>query len=208
MKSERISRQSRHPSGLLGRIVAFFMSLETAAVNRRAVLSLAPAPGEEILEVGCGHGRTLRGILAGGAARVAGIDPSDVMVRLATRRLRREMASGRAQIEQGEAAQMPFGDSRFDAVLAVHVIYFWPEPERELREIRRVLRPGGRLLLGFRPRNAASVAAVPASVYTLRPVEAVAQALEDAGFEDVHSELEPSGAPTMAFLMAHVPKAS
>lgn len=204
MKSELIARQSRRPSGWLGEIVARLMSVETAAANRSAVLRLAPASGEEILEVGCGHGRTLREILARGAARVAGVDLSDVMVRLATRRLRREIELGRAVIEHGEAANMTFDSSRFDAALAVHVLYFWPQAERELREIRRVLRPGGRLLLGFRPKDAASVAAVPASVYTLRSVEDVAETLERAEFEVLETDLESRAAPPMAWIRARV----
>lgn len=202
MKTELIARQSRRPSGWLGEIVARVMSVETAAVNRSAVARLAPAPGEEILEIGCGHGRTLHTLLAHGATRVVGVDPSDVMVRLAAQRLRREIERGCAQIEHGEAARMSFDDARFDAALAVHVIYFWPDADRELREIRRVLKPGGRVLLGFRPNDAASRAAVPASVYTLRSVEDVAQALERTGFEVLHADVEPRDVPPMAWILA------
>jgi len=202
VKPELIARQSRQPSGWLGEIVARVMSVETAAANRSAVRRLAPAPGENVLEVGCGHGRTLRAILANGAAHVAGIDPSSVMAKLATRRLQREIASGRAAVELAEAAQLPFEGGCFDAVLAVHVLYFWPHAERELGEIRRVLRPGGRLLLGFRPKDAASVAALPPSVYTLRSEAEVADALADAGFERVRVEPEPGASPPMAWGMA------
>jgi ubiquinone/menaquinone biosynthesis C-methylase UbiE len=205
VKSELIARQSRLPSGWLGEIVARVMSIETAAANRSAVARLAPALGEEILEVGCGHGRTLREILARGAGRVAGVDPSDVMVSMTARRLRREIERGRAVVQRGEAADMPFEDARFDAALAVHVLYFWPQPEDELREIRRVLRPGGRLILGFRPRDELSMAAVPASVYTLRTVEEVAELLTQAGFESLHTELEPRAIPPMAWVRALAP---
>lgn len=202
MKPELIARQSRLPSGWLGEIVARVMSIETVAVNRSAVQRLAPAPGEEILEVGCGHGRTLCEVLARGAARVAGVDPSGVMVRLATRRLEREIASGRAVVELAEAASLPFASGRFDAAFAVHVLYFWPHAEDELREIRRVLRPGGRLLLGFRPKDAESVAALPASVYTLRTTEEVTASLAAAGFERAHVECEAGAAPPIAWALA------
>jgi ubiquinone/menaquinone biosynthesis C-methylase UbiE len=61
------------------------------------------------------------------------------MVRLAARRLRRAIARGRADVRRAEAAHLPFEDARFDAALAVHVLYFWRDPLTELREIHRVL---------------------------------------------------------------------
>ena len=104
MKPELIARQSRRPHGWLGEIVARVMSLETDSVNRRAVDRLALAPGESVLEVGCGHGRTLQKLLRGAARMAAGIDPSDVMFRLALRRLRLEIREGRSDVRLAEAA--------------------------------------------------------------------------------------------------------
>ena len=59
-KPELIARQSAHPRGLLGHIVARVMAFDTASVNRRVLEILRPEPGERILELGCGHGRALR----------------------------------------------------------------------------------------------------------------------------------------------------
>ena len=59
-KSELIARHSAHPRGPLGQIVARLMALDTAAVNRHVLKALEPKPGERILELGCGHGRSLR----------------------------------------------------------------------------------------------------------------------------------------------------
>jgi SAM-dependent methyltransferase len=184
MKPEWIARQSRRPSGWLGELVARVMAWETGAANAFAVDQLPLEPGAAVLEIGCGHGRTLAALarrVRGGT--VAGVDPSEVMVRHATGRLRAEIARGRAEVHRAEAARLPFADARFDAALAVHVLYFWPEPLVELREIRRVLRPGGVLALGFRPDDAGARASLPASVYHLRSVEDVAKLLREAGFE-------------------------
>jgi ubiquinone/menaquinone biosynthesis C-methylase UbiE len=184
MKPGWIARQSRRPSGWIGEVVARVMARETRAANAFAMGHLPLAPGDAVLEIGCGHGQTLARLaerVAGGFA--AGIDPSDVMVRLATRRLRRAIARGRAAVERAEASRLPFPDARFDAALAVHVLPFWPDPTRELREIRRVLRPGGLLVLGFRPDGPEARASLPASVYHLRPASEVAALLREAGFE-------------------------
>jgi ubiquinone/menaquinone biosynthesis C-methylase UbiE len=184
VKPEWIARQSRRPSGWIGEVVARVMSVETRAVNAFALSRLPVEAGDAVLEVGCGHGRTLAQL----ADRVrdglvAGVDPSDVMVRLATRRLRSAIERGRASVHTAEAQRMPFEDDCFDAVLAVHVLYFWSRPDAELCEIRRVLRTDGVLVLGFRPDGPATRASVPESIYHLRTVDEAEKLLVEAGFE-------------------------
>jgi SAM-dependent methyltransferase len=195
MKSELIARQSRLPSGWLGEIVARVMSLETRRANELALDRLAACEGEAILEVGCGHGRTLATLEGKGCAFLAGVDASEVMVRVARRRLRRSIGHGRAAIDLATSDALPHPDARFDAALAVHVLYFWSDPLRDLREIRRVLRPGGRLILGYRPRDATTLAALPASVYSLRSTEDVEELLTRAGFAGIRTtEMAPAPA--------------
>jgi SAM-dependent methyltransferase len=186
-KPELIARQSRHPSGWFGEIVARVMALETAPANRIAVEQLAVTAGEDVLEVGCGHGRTLARIARAPCGFLAGVDPSEVMVRLARRRLRSQIAIDRAEISLGTSRALPYADARFDAVLAVHVLYFWTDAVADLREIRRVLRPGGRALLGYRPSDAEALGQFPASVYTLQSVASTEQLLAAAGFESIRS---------------------
>src|SRR5262245_64050073 len=131
-KPELIARQSRQPSGWLGEIVARVMAFETGAANRIAAQQLAVQPGEAVLEIGCGHGRTLARIAAAPGTFLAGIDPSDVMVRLARKRLRRWIGAGRADIALASSTKIPHPDARFDAALAAHVVYFWGEPLADL----------------------------------------------------------------------------
>jgi SAM-dependent methyltransferase len=186
-KPELIARQSRQPSGWLGEIVGRVMAFDTARANRIAVERLAVQAGEAVLEVGCGHGRTLDRIAQAPCGFLAGIDPSEVMVRLAQRRLRRGIEAGRAEVSLAAGNALPYPDARFDAALAVHVLYFWKDPSAELSEIRRVLRPGGRALLGYRPRDEVAVAALPATVYSLRFVDEVEGLLAKAGFAAIRS---------------------
>jgi SAM-dependent methyltransferase len=185
-KLELIARQSRQPSGWLGEIVARVMALETRPANRMVLGALAAKPGESILEVGCGHGTTLARIAEAGA-HVSGVDPSDVMLRVARRRLRRSIAVGRAELALGSSAKLPHADARFDAALAVHVLYFWRDPADDLREILRTLRPGGRLLLGYRPRDDRTKAELPASVYAMRTADEIEALLAAGGFTAVGS---------------------
>jgi ubiquinone/menaquinone biosynthesis C-methylase UbiE len=207
-KSERIARQSRRPSGWLGEIVARVMAFETARANRIAVELLAVRPGEVVLEVGCGHGRTVARIAEGACDYLAGIDASEVMIRLARKRMQRWIAAGRADVSLASSTKIPHSDGRFDAALAVHVVYFWNEPLADLREIRRVLRPGGRVLLGYRPRDERLLAELPATVYALRSVEEIEGLLGESGFVEIRSTERSIGKSRYAFTEARCPAAA
>jgi SAM-dependent methyltransferase len=204
-KPELIARQSRRPSGWLGEIVARVMAFETQPVNRIALQELAVRASETVLEIGCGHGRTLARLAEAPCAYAAGIDPSDVMVRLARKRMRRWIDAGRAEVSLASSAKIPHADGRFDAALAVHVVYFWNEPLADLHEVRRVLRPGGRVLLGYRPRDEEALAALPATVYALRSVEEIEALLADSGFVEIRSAERSIGRSRLAFTEARRP---
>jgi SAM-dependent methyltransferase len=84
---------------------------------------------------------------------VAGIDPSVVMLRQARRRNHSAIKVGRVELRRASASDLPFPDQSFDKACAVHSIYFWPSLHDGLRELLRVLVPGGRLVLAVRMRH-------------------------------------------------------
>ena len=208
MKPGWIARQSRRPSGWLGEVVARVMARETRAANAFALSQLRAEPHHDVLEVGCGPGRSLEQLARRhGAGFVAGIDPSDVMVRLATRRLRGQIELGEVDVRRAAAALLPFEPARFDAALAVHVLYFWPDASVELREIRRVLRLGGVLVIGFRPDDPGARASLPGSVYHLRSVSELEKLLRETGFDEVEVATTILGRMPFACLRARVASA-
>ncbi len=183
-----IAKQSGHPQGWFGHIVALVMARETAKANRMALEHLDVQDGDAVLEVGFGHGQTVREIARRvPTARISGVDPSDVMVRVARRKCR--AYAGRLDLRGGLAELLPFDDGVFDRALSVHTTYFWPQLEPGLREIRRVLRDRGRFVLAFRPADDDIAAASrPTSVYTLHSIEEMKSALLLAGFGNVTVE--------------------
>ena len=112
--------------------------------RRRALARLAPRSGESILEVGVGTGFGLVDYPV--ACRVVGIDLSSSMIAHACARLRRRRLNHVALCRM-DAAHLAFADAHFDAVYAPYVINVVPEPTRVAREMLRVCRPGGRLVL-------------------------------------------------------------
>jgi ubiquinone/menaquinone biosynthesis C-methylase UbiE len=101
-----------------------------------------------ILDVGCGGGRTVSKLAAIAAhGKVYGVDYSEESV-AATKRLNAHwMDLGRVEIRQGSVSQLPFPDAMFDLVTAVETHFWWPNLPGDIREVFRVMKPGGTLVL-------------------------------------------------------------
>jgi len=101
-----------------------------------------------ILDVGCGGGRTV-GKLAAAATegKVYGIDYSEQSVATTNRINRRWIDLGRVEVKQASVSQLPFPDAMFDLITAVETHFWWPNLPGDMREVFRVLKPGGTFLL-------------------------------------------------------------
>ncbi len=182
-RPEFVARQSRCPSGFLGHIVARIMAHETAPDNAAAVELLELASTDQVLEIGFGHGRTITAMASQVPnGFVAGVDPSPVMLQVATRTNRKAIARGLVDLKQGDGRSLPYPSERFDKLLTVHTVYFWKDPVIYFREFRRVLRPDGRLAIGFRPKDELASSTFPPEVYTFRSIEEICDLLREADF--------------------------
>jgi len=150
-----LARQARKPSGWFGRTVApRVFNKENREVEQFGLELMKPKPGDCILEIGFGNGRLLSHILPHlGDGKASGIDLSPEMVALAAKRNRQWMHKGMLDLVTGSVEQIPYGDNSFDQVFTANTIYFWPEPEHNLRKVKRVLEEGGRFLCAMRLRH-------------------------------------------------------
>jgi ubiquinone/menaquinone biosynthesis C-methylase UbiE len=163
------------PRGPLGRIGGRMMARANRSANRWLVELLEIRPGESALDVGCGPGVGIELLCTiTPAGRVVGVDPSDEMMAQAQARNQARIRSGVVEIRKAPANQLPFPDMTFDAAMSINSLQVWPDPHAGLREIRRVLKPGGRIALGF--TSAAG------------PLPDPAGSLRAAGFESVRQE--------------------
>lgn len=104
----------------------------------------APQPGERVLDVACGPGVVARlAARRAGAGRVTGLDINPGMVKVARSLPSEPLVSW----EEGSALQMPFPDQAFDLVLCQQGVQFFPNRAAGLREMQRVLMPGGRMVV-------------------------------------------------------------
>lgn len=192
-----LSRQLGRPNGWFGRRV---MGQMLNRANQRflddAVEALAPESGERIVDVGFGGGYALDLIRERIApVRPAGVDISRVMVEQG----RARWGNG-VDVHLADVAAMPFEDASIDGLLSVNTIYFWPDPAAALREIRRVLRPGGRVVLGVRRNAFLLLSPVSWFGFKLYSVRRLEELLRAAGFavevrEKARGELIVTGRP-------------
>lgn len=105
---------------------------------------LDPSAGELVLDVGCGTGRMSELVAQEGATVLAAVDLAPEMVV----RARARLAHRGVEVREMDAQALTFADESFDAVVAGFSLMFCPDHLAALREVRRVLRPGGRLAMG------------------------------------------------------------
>jgi ubiquinone/menaquinone biosynthesis C-methylase UbiE len=141
-------RQFEKPTGWFGRFVLWTMNIHHSKGTDWGLQLISIAKDATVLDVGCGGGRTvhkLAGIAMEG--KVYGIDFSDESVAASRRTNQREVAAGRVEIRHCSVSALPFSDNTFDLATAVETHFFWPDLVGDMREVLRVLKPGGKLMI-------------------------------------------------------------
>lgn len=101
-----------------------------------------------VLDIGCGGGRTIQKLAnIATEGRVYGVDYASGSIAVSRSKNASLIKSGRVEIHEGSVSQLPFPDSMFDLALAVETQYYWPDLVNDMKEVRRVLKPGGRLVV-------------------------------------------------------------
>lgn len=173
------------PRGPVGWVGSRVIPMATASVYPVVARLLDLRPDDELLEVACGSGAFLAEH-ATQVRQVTGIDVSDIQVRLARQRLADRIASGSAQIVHGDAGSLPWRDDRFSAVACVSSLECFPDPAKALREMYRVLGPGGRAVvtIGSRVEGLVTPDRDALGLWVWNEDDA-RRTVQDAGFADV-----------------------
>lgn len=152
------------------------------------VLSLLDLrPDARVLEIGFGSGADIHRA----AKRVpqglfAGIDHSEVMLRQATHRNKSAIKEGRVQLQLASVSSLPYQPDTFDVVFSINVAQFWASPVNTAAEIRRVLKPGGLVVLAIQPRNKGANEQTASDT-----AETLFRTLTAAGFASVRQDRKP-----------------
>ena len=153
--STYFSKQARKPSGLFG---IFYMSRifnkGNAKINELVKDTLAIQENEHGLEIGFGTGVLLSAItenLENGL--MEGIDFSKSMLSIAGKKNKKAIKEGKVKLILGDFDKMPFDENSFDKIFTVHTIYFWKNPKATISKIYSLLKPGGKVVIGFKDKS-------------------------------------------------------
>jgi ubiquinone/menaquinone biosynthesis C-methylase UbiE len=138
------------PRGVLGGLGGIIMARKNRKCAAWVASLLEVQSNDKVLEIGFGPGVGIE-LLAQAAAGgyVFGIDPSKEMLDQAASRNARAIESGHVDLRLGSAEALPFKDNSFDKAMAINSLHLWSDAIAGLREVRRVMKPGGRIACGF-----------------------------------------------------------
>jgi ubiquinone/menaquinone biosynthesis C-methylase UbiE len=138
--------QFAKPTGFFGKILAKGMARGHKEFYKNALKAINPKKDDKYLEIGFGSGIFIKKYVFH-VSKIAGIDHSEDMVKLASDINRKLVESRKAEFKHGYASSLPWADNEFTVVAAIEVFFFLNETEKTLKEIFRVLKPGGRLII-------------------------------------------------------------
>src|SRR4029077_9724168 len=128
------------------------MNRGNAKLNAFAVRQLELTPSDRVLEIGFGGGVTLPSLIKQ-AGFVAGVDRSRDMVKRARTIFSEAVSAGNAEFREGTVETLPYEAASFGKACTVNTVYFWSSLDGGFTEIHRVLAPGGRVVVGFLPKE-------------------------------------------------------
>ncbi|MEV6287085.1 methyltransferase domain-containing protein [Kribbella sp. NPDC051770] len=185
-------------------IEAMYTTPDVVEQRRIVRTALALRPGDRVLDVGVGPGLLAAEMAAevGPEGRVCGVDISDSMLAIAGTRA--DVPDGpRVELEQASAARLPYGAESFDVVVSTQVFEYVDDVAGALAEIRRVLRPAGRVLLldtdwgsivwrsGDDPRMTRVMKAFEEHLQDPHLPRTLGESLDKAGFTRTHLQVVP-----------------
>lgn len=182
--------QCKKPRGRLGRLIARGMNFGHSGLTRWGLGFIDIASDIDVLDIGCGGGRTVERLTEiATEGKIVGIDYSPDAVVVARKKNRALIDQGRVEIFQQAVSSMGFDDAVFGLVTAIESHYFWPKFRNDLKEVYRVTKPNGQLLIvgavyknkKYQRRNQRIVDAVG---MTYLSFEEFREALEGVGYSE------------------------
>jgi arsenite methyltransferase len=180
-----VAGQLGRPHGILSPLVARFLNRGNARAIAAAVDAAEVSRGSVVADVGFGGGVGLQLLLdrVSDDGVVHGIEVADDMLRRAKSKFGRDVRSGRLRLSCGSLTELPLDDGSVDALITINTVYFTTELDEACAELARVLRPGGRAVIGIGDPDVMARLPFTANGFTIRPADEIAAALQNSGLQ-------------------------
>lgn len=148
MTFKQLTLNAKKPKGFWGKLMIRRMNNRHLPLINWGLKSIEIKPFDKVLDIGCGGGNAINIMINSiDGGKIFGVDYSSLSVENAKKLNKKSVANHSVQILEASVAELPFNDDAFDIVTAFETIYFWPNLEENLKEVLRVLKPNGEVLI-------------------------------------------------------------
>lgn len=186
---EALGQQLRKPSGLFGRVVSRMMNARNRKFYLRIISEMRIQNGDRVYEIGFGPGIGIQMIADSiTGCTISGIDFSELMVKMATKRNKRFIDEGRVKLNYGDLITADTSGERYDKIFCVNVIYFWKDLKPVFQKIHSMLAQDGSFCIFMTP--AKDLDGSFAAEFNKYSIEEVMAALKESGFKNMRYKLD------------------
>lgn len=186
-----LANQFKKPTGFTGKIIANLMIKGNGREYQKLIPAMKIQPQDRLLEIGYGHGWGIFQIASSFDCHISGIDFSELMFNMATRRNRKFIHRGKVELFHGDFNDFQSPKSNFNNIFCLNVVYFWDDLDKPFNKIIDLLVSGGMFCFTMAHRDDLNrMKFIDDSVFNKYTIEQVTEALSKAGFTDIEYDFD------------------
>ena len=179
-----LGRQLKKPTGETGLVVAGNMNIANEQIYDFVLSQISISDNSTVLEIGCGNGKFISKFFdSNSTIHLTVVDYSDVMCNEAKALNKEFINNNKLLVQCEDAIEMSSSDEFFDMVVTINTVYFWEQKEKQLNEIKRVMKKGGLFVIGYRPKSVMKDFPSTQEVFNLYEPEDLESLMKQNGFE-------------------------
>lgn len=190
LSPQELSRHLKQPQGQVGREIGLQMNTGNRHICLNSYLELQPQTSDKILEIGMGNGFFVNDLMnMAEAMDYTGVDFSSTMAEEASNINKELVQNGNVKFECASIESLPLDDHSFDRITTTNTLYFWPQPKKNIRELQRLLKPGGKILIAYRSKSCMDQLEFTKHGFIKYDPKDVEVLLREAGFENISTNI-------------------
>jgi len=189
LEPQELAKHLRKPNGEKGKKVGQQMNKGNKYICMNSYKVLAPSKNDVILEIGMGNGLFIKDLLVMTEnLSYTGVDFSETMIQEASEINIDFVKQGIVNFKEASIENLPFKDNHFNLITTTNTLYFWPNPIENIKELLRILKPNGKLLVAYRSKSCMDQIELSKYGFDKYEKEEVENLFNTAGFQKITTE--------------------